>query len=73
MGLQLVDEVGGGISAGASGVDQDLGVLIETLDGVGVVVGLRGPPGAGNGGGALRATVEVVDSLRLCSKTQQHL
>lgn len=65
VGLQLGDYVGGGVSAGAPGVDQDLGVLVETLDGVGVVVSLWRPPGAGNGGGALRPTVEAVDSLRL--------
>lgn len=71
VGLQLGDEVGGGVSAGASGVDQDPGVLVETLDGVGVVVGLRGPPGAGDGGGALRATVEAVDWLRLYRQTPE--
>lgn len=72
VGLQLGDEVGGGVSAGASGVDQHLGVLVETLDGVGVVVSLRGPPGAGDGGGALRTTVEAVDSLRLYSKRHKY-
>lgn len=73
VGLQLGDEVGAGVSAGASGVDQGPGILVQTLNGVGVVVGLRGHPGAGDGGGALRATVEAVDSLRLCSKNTQVL
>lgn len=63
--LQLGDDVGGGVSAGASGVDQDLGVLVETLNSVGVKVSLRGHPRAGDGGGALRTTVEAVDSLGL--------
>ncbi|TNN58692.1 hypothetical protein EYF80_031106 [Liparis tanakae] len=70
VGLQLRDEVTGGISAGAARVDQDLGVLVKTLDGVGVVVGLWGAPGAADGGGALGATVEAVDSLRFYGKTQ---
>lgn len=65
VGLQLGDDVGGGVSARTSGVDQPLGVLLETLDGVGVVVGHRRAPGAGDGGGALRVTVEAVDSLWL--------
>lgn len=65
------DQVGGGVSTSASRVDQDPGVLVETLNGVGVVVGLRWPPGAGDGGGALRATVEAVDSLWLCSNKIQ--
>ncbi len=71
VGLQLGDEVGGGVSAGASGVDQDLGVLAETFNGVGVIVCLRGRPGAGDGGGALRPTVEAVDSLWLYGKRQE--
>lgn len=71
VGFQLGDDVGARVSAGASGVDQGPGVPVETLDGVGVVVGLWGRPGAGDGGGALRATVEAVDSLRLCSENTQ--
>lgn len=70
MGLQLGDEVAGGVTAGASGVDEDLGVSMETLNSVGVIVSLGGSPGAGDGGGALRATVKAVDSLRLCRRTQ---
>lgn len=50
VGLQLRDEIGAGISTGASGVDQDPGVLVQTLNGVGVVVRLWGHPGAGDGG-----------------------
>lgn len=71
VGLQLRDDVAAGVSSRASGVDQAPGVLVETLDGVGVVVGLRGHPRAGDGGGALRATVEAVDSLRLCRTQKQ--
>lgn len=71
MGLQLRDDVGGGVSAGAPGVDQRAGVLVDTLDAVRVVIGPRGPPGARDGGGALRVAVEVVDSLRLCSDTAE--
>lgn len=70
MGLQLRDEVGGGLSAGASGVDQNLGALEETFDVVGIVVGFWRRPGAGDGCGALRSTVEAVDSLRLYSERQ---
>lgn len=68
VGLQLGDDVGAGVSAGTTGVDQSPRVLVETLDDVGVIVGLWGHPGAGDGGGALRAAVEAVDSLRLCSQ-----
>lgn len=67
MGLQLGDEVGGRVSPGASGVDQNLGALEETFDAVGIVVSLRRHPGTGNGRGALRAAVEAVDSLWLYS------
>lgn len=63
VGLQLGDEIGGGVAASASGVDQDPGILVEALNGVGVVVRLWGAPGAGDGRGALRAAVEAVDSL----------
>lgn len=63
VGLQLSDDVAGGVSAGSSGVNQGVGVLVETLDGVGVIVGLRGCPGTGDGGGPLRTAVEAVDSL----------
>ena len=65
VGVQLGDVVDGGVSAGAAGVHQRAGVPVETLDGVGVVVGLRGRPGAGDGGGALGATVEALHTLRL--------
>lgn len=71
VGLQLGDEVGAGVSPGASGVDQGPGVLVETLNGVGVIVGLWGRPRAGDGGGALRATVETGDPLRLCRPNAQ--
>lgn len=69
VGLQLGDDVGAGVSSGASGVDQGSGVLVYTLDGVGVIVSLWGHPRAGDGGGALWATVETVDSFWLCRKT----
>lgn len=73
VGLQLGDDVRGRVPAGESGVDQSVGVLVEALDGVGVIVGLRGRPGTGDGGGALGATVEALDSLRLCMKTRKSL
>lgn len=69
VGLQLSDDVGAGVPPGASGVDQPSGVLVKTLNGVGVIVSLRGRPRAGDGGGALWATVETVDSFWLCRKT----
>lgn len=49
VGLQLSDEVGARVSAGASRVDQGPGILVETLNGVGVIVSLWWYPGAGNG------------------------
>lgn len=69
VGLQLGDDVGAGVPSGASGVHQGSRVLVETLNGVGVIVGLWGRPRAGDGGGALWATVETVDSFWLCRKT----
>lgn len=66
VGLQLSDEVGAGVSAGASRVDQGLGILVQALNGVGVIVSLRWHPGARNGVGALRATVEAVDWFWFC-------
>lgn len=68
--LQLGYDIRGGLPAGASGVDESVGVLVQTFDGIGVVVGLRGHPGAGDGCGALRPTVEALDPLRLCGKKQ---
>lgn len=71
--LQLRDNVGAGVPSGASGVDQCPRVLVETLNGVGVIVGHRRRPGAGDGGGALRATVEAMDLLGFYSRRQRHV
>lgn len=66
--LQLSDDVAVGVPLSESGVHQCVGILVETLDGVGVIISVRGYPGAGDGGGTLRATVEAVDSLWLCRR-----
>lgn len=70
--LQLGDDISGGIPASAPGVHQSLGVSVQALNGVGVVVSLRGRPGAGDGGRALRPTVETLDSLGLCRGKRNH-
>lgn len=63
--LQLGDVVDGAVAAGAAGVDQPAGVLPQALDGVGVEVGLRGAPRAGDGRGTLWTAVQGLYPLGL--------
>lgn len=60
--LQLSNDIAGGVSAGAPRVDQGAGVLMNTLNVVGVVIRLWGGPGTGDGGGALGPAMEADDS-----------
>lgn len=69
--LQLGDVVEGAVAARTPGVHQCAGVLVEALNGVGITVGLRGAPGAGDGGGVLGAAVQVLDTLWLYGRDKR--